>query len=87
MGDNSFKENSSREDRLGNDFDEKYIDGYEDKRRKRLQLFDLKQMFTFAGAGCIIVLFFLFVGKFDKILDGFAKILSAMAPIITGLIF
>ncbi len=86
MGDNSFKENSSREDRLGNDFDEKYIDGYEDKRRKRLQLFDLKQMFTFAGAGCIIVLFFLFVGKFDKILDGFAKILSAMAPIITGLI-
>lgn len=59
---------------------------HKERRKKRLELFDLKMMFTLAGAGCIVVLFFLFIGQFSKILDGLATIVSAMAPIITGLI-
>lgn len=59
---------------------------YEERRKKRLELFDLKLMFTLAGAGCIVVSFFLLIGKFSDILSGIATIISAMAPIIVGVI-
>ena len=76
MEDKNYEKNNSDYEELS----------YKERRKKRLELFDLKMMFTLAGAGCIVVLFFLFIGQFSKILDGFATIVSAMAPIITGLI-
>ena len=76
MEDKNYENNNSDYEELS----------YKERRKKRLELFDLKMMFTLAGAGCIVVLFFLFIGQFSKILDGFATIVSAMAPIITGLI-
>ena len=76
-------EDKNYEDKKNNGYEEL---SYEERRKKRLELFDLKMMFTLAGAGCIVVLFFLFIGQFTKILDDIATVISAMAPIITGLI-
>ena len=39
----------------------------EDKRKKRLELFDIKWMLTLAGAGCIIVLFYLLMSLMLKL--------------------
>ena len=41
-------------------------------------------MLTLAGAGCIIVVFFLFVGRLGILLDWFGKIMKAMTPILIG---
>ena len=56
----------------------------EDKKKKRLALIDAKLMLTLAGAGCIIVLFYLLIGKFGVLLAVLRKLLSAMSPIIVG---
>ena len=52
----------------------------------RLELVDVKMMLTLAGAGCIVVLFFLFIGKFNSVLTIISKLFSAMTPIIIGFV-
>ena len=56
----------------------------EEKRKKRLELVDIKWMLTLAGAGCIIVLFYLLIGKLGLILGGIIKVIKAAAAIING---
>ncbi len=58
----------------------------EEKKKKRLELVDVKMMLTLAGAGCIVVLFFLFIGKFNSVLTIISKLFSAMTPIIIGFV-
>ena len=58
----------------------------EEKKKKRLDLVDVKMMLTLAGAGCIVVLFFLFIGKFNSVLTIVSKLFSAMTPIIIGIV-
>ena len=58
----------------------------EEKKKKRLDLVDVKMMLTLAGAGCIVVLFFLFIGKFNSVLTIVSKLFSAMTPIIIGFV-
>lgn len=58
----------------------------EEKRKRRSELIDVRRMLTLAGAGCIIVTFYLFVGKLTGLLAVLGKILSAMAPIIIGFV-
>ncbi|MCR5227927.1 MAG: AI-2E family transporter [Eubacterium sp.] len=58
----------------------------EDKKKKRLDIVDVKLMLTLAGAGCIVVLFFLFIGKFSSVIIVVRKLFSAMTPIIIGFV-
>ena len=58
----------------------------EEKKKKRLELVDAKLMFTLAGAGCIIVVFYLLLGQFPDVLSLIKKLLSAMSSIIIGCI-
>ena len=58
----------------------------EEKRRRRLNLIDVKKMLTLAGAGCIIVLFYLLIGKLSDVFAIISKLISAMAPIIIGFV-
>ena len=58
----------------------------EEKRKKHLELFDLKWMLTLAGAGCIIVLFYLLIGKLGFILGALIKLIQSAAAIINGVI-
>lgn len=58
----------------------------DDKRKKHLDLINVKMMLTLAGAGCIIVVFYLFIGKIGGVLEIIKKLLSSMAPIIIGLV-
>ncbi|SEP92006.1 Predicted PurR-regulated permease PerM [Lachnospiraceae bacterium NE2001] len=58
----------------------------EEKKKKRLDLVDVRMMFTLAGAGCIVVLFFLFIGKFASVIEVIQKLFSAMTPIIIGFV-
>ncbi len=56
----------------------------DNNKEKKFSLIDIKQMLTLAGAGCIIVVFFLFVGRLGILLDWFGKIMKAMTPILIG---
>ena len=58
----------------------------EDKKKKRLDIVDIKLMLTLAGAGCIVVLFFLFIGKFSSVIIVVRKLFSALTPIIIGFV-
>jgi len=58
----------------------------EERKKKRLDIVDLKLMLTLAGAGCIVVLFFLFIGKFSSVITVIKKLFSAMTPIIIGFV-
>ena len=59
----------------------------EDKKKNRpLNLINVKQMLTLASAGCIIVLFYLLIGKFPVVLEGLGSLLGALTPIIFGCI-
>ena len=60
--------------------------GEEEKRKKRLALVDMKMMLTIAAAGCIIVIFYLIIGKVGYVWHLLAKLFSAMSPIIIGCI-
>lgn len=57
-----------------------------EKRKRRLELIDVRKMLTLAGAGCIIVLFYLLIGKLSGVFSTIGKILSAMTPIIFGFV-
>ena len=56
----------------------------DEKVKKRLNLIDVKRMFTLAGAGCIIVLFYLLLGRIDGVGSVLVKIFKSMSPIIIG---
>ncbi len=59
----------------------------EDKKKNRhLDLIDTKRMLTIASAGCIIVLFYLLIGKFPLVLKSLGRLISALSPIIIGCI-
>ena len=59
----------------------------EDKKKNRpLNLINVRQMLTLASAGCIIVLFYLLIGKFPGVLEGLGDLLRALTPIIIGCI-
>ena len=58
----------------------------EEKKKKRLELIDVRKMLTLAGAGCIIVLFYLLIGKLPGVFSAIGKLLSAMTPIIFGFV-
>ncbi len=56
------------------------------KLNKRFDFIDVRLMLTLAGAGCIIGLFYLFIGKIGTVFGVLGEILSAMSPIIIGCI-
>ena len=59
----------------------------EDKKKNRpLNLIDVRQMLTLASAGCIIVLFYLLIGKFPGVLEVLGDLIRALTPIIIGCI-
>ncbi|MBP3235093.1 MAG: AI-2E family transporter [Eubacterium sp.] len=59
----------------------------EDKKKNRhLDLIDTKRMLTIASAGCIIVLFYLLIGKFPLVLKSLGRLIRALSPIIIGCI-
>ncbi|MCR5213309.1 MAG: AI-2E family transporter [Eubacterium sp.] len=56
------------------------------KKKKRFDFIDLKLMFTLAGAGCVIVLFYMLIGKSSEFFGVITRLLRAMSPIIVGCI-
>ena len=58
----------------------------DEKVKKKLNLLDVKRMLTIAGAGCIIVLFYLLLGRLGAIGSAIIKLFKAMSPIIIGCI-
>lgn len=58
----------------------------DDKKKKKFDLIDVRLMLTLAGAGCIIGLFYILIGKIDGVILVVQKLLRAMAPIIIGFI-
>ena len=58
----------------------------DDRKKKTLGLINLKMMLTLAGAGIIIVSFYLLVGKFSVLLSVIGKLIKAVSPIIIGMI-
>ncbi|MBR3041695.1 MAG: AI-2E family transporter [Eubacterium sp.] len=59
----------------------------EDKKKNRpLNLINVRQMLTLASAGCIIVLFYLLIGKFPGVLEVLGDLIRALTPIIIGCI-
>ena len=58
----------------------------DNKKNRHLNFINVKQMLTLASAGCIIVLFYLLVGKFPRVLEGVGDLLRALTPIIIGCI-
>ena len=58
----------------------------DDKKKKKFDLIDFRLMLTLAGAGCIIGLFYILLGKIAGVVLVVKKLLKAMAPIIIGFI-
>ncbi|MBO4863407.1 MAG: AI-2E family transporter [Eubacterium sp.] len=58
----------------------------EDNKNRRFKYIDIERMLTLAGAGCIIVLFYLLIGRLGVILSVIGGLLKAMTPIIIGCI-
>ena len=58
----------------------------EDNKNRRFKFIDVQRMLTLAGAGCIIVLFYLLIGRLGVILGVIGGLLKAMTPIIIGCI-
>lgn len=56
----------------------------DDNKKKRFELIDIKRMMTLAGAGCIIVLFYLCIGKLGIFFSMLGKLITAMTPILIG---
>ena len=54
--------------------------------RDRFDKDDIKKGLVFAGALCIVVLFYLLIGKIGVIFAGINKLLNAMSPVIIGCI-
>ena len=58
----------------------------DNKRKKHLSFIDTRKMFTLAGAGIIIVVFYLFIGKLGIVLAGIGSFIRALSPIIIGVV-
>ncbi len=58
----------------------------EERKDSKLNLIDVRKMLTLAGAGCIIVIFYLFIGKISILFHLIGRLLKAMSAIIIGFI-
>ncbi len=58
----------------------------EERKDGKFNLIDVRKMLTLAGAGCIIVVFYLFIGKIGILFRLLGKLLSSMSAIIIGFI-
>lgn len=56
----------------------------EDNNKKKFSFIDMRRMMTLAGAGCIIVLFYLCIGKIGIFFSMLGTLLKAMTPILIG---
>ena len=56
----------------------------DDNKKNRFSYIELRRMMTLAGAGCIIVLFYLCIGKIGIFFSLLGKLLRAMTPILIG---
>ena len=56
----------------------------DNKKKRKFTYIDFGRMMTLAGAGCIIVLFYLFIGKIGIIFSAIGTLIKAMTPILIG---
>ena len=56
----------------------------DNNKKKHIDFLDTKLMFTLAGAGCIIGIFYIFVGHITAVFAVIKKLIASMAPIIIG---